>query len=502
MTTFGLYFGATNTCLAACKDGNLKVLANDAGDRVTPAIVSFAGGEKNIGLPAKLQLSRNAHVTVCGMKQLLIDEDSVEVGKIETECKIVVENGPKYEIVKNGKVQYYSPEDILLLIFQKLLEIAKSHGDGEEEYCTVLTVPLNTSGNQKRIIKDIAFKAGFKILRIISESSAALLAYNISEKPSNMICHYIIYRMGGTSVDVTVIAVINGLYQVLSYVRKTSIGGNHFTNELMEFCIQEFQRQYKVNIKESKRSIYKLRSAVEVCKHILTNMTSAQCSVESLYEGIDFTINIGRGRFESLINNKLQECVEPIQNALIDAKLKKADINKVILVGGTSKTPRLVQIISNMFSSAEILNSISPDEAIALGAAAEAALLVSEDKLDIDIEPDSEIETLSKTIYVKTPEIDDLIPLIPLNTPIPTKQEKNLTLSNSQNIICLGFYEGPPVCSINSDESKLLAKLILKEVPLNAEIVINILIKNDGSLQLTCTEKTHNKSESIIIGGS
>ncbi|XP_067144113.1 heat shock 70 kDa protein 14-like isoform X2 [Centruroides vittatus] len=502
MTTFGLYFGTTNTCLAACKDGNLKVLANDAGDRVTPAIVSFAGGEKNIGLPAKLHLSRNAQVTICCIKQLLINEDSIDVDKIETECKIVNENGLKYEIEEGGKIQYYSPQDVLLLIFQKLLEIAKSHSDGEEEYCTVLTVPLHTSKNQKRMIRDIAVKAGFKILRIISEPSAALLAYTITQKPLNIVCHYLIYRAGGTSVDVTVIAVVNGLYQVLSYVRKNSIGGNHFTNELVEYCIQEFLRQYKVNIKESKRSVYKLHSAAETCKNILTNMTSAQCSVESLYDGIDFTVNIGRGRFESLINNKLQECIEPIQDALGKAKLNKEDIHKVILVGGTSKTPRLVQIISNMFSSAEILNSISSDEAIALGAAAEAALLVSEDKLEFETEPESEIETLSETIYMKDPNNDGLIPLISKSTPIPAKQEKIFTLSNLQNFIHLKFYEGPVGCSTNSNELKLLAKLILKEVPNNAEVIVNTLIKTDGSVHLTCTEKTLNKSESILIGGT
>ncbi|XP_076332703.1 heat shock 70 kDa protein 14-like isoform X2 [Tachypleus tridentatus] len=495
---FGLHLGSTNMCLALHKEGKTEVIANDAGDRVTPAVVAFTNNEVSVGLAAKQGLVRNAASTVCNVKQVLGKNlQEMEQEMKNSGCKILTEGEMKYEIENDGKICFYKPSDILVLLFKKMLDIAKSHVKEDESHYAVVTVPFHYQCSDYNIIRESAIQAGFTVLRIISEGGASALAYGVGQESSHSSCNCLVYRMGGTSLDITILKVMGGIYQLGSNIHRSSIGGNTLTRLLRDFCLQEFQKQYRVDIQESKRSLWKLHSAAETCKHVLSTMGSAQCFAESLHEGIDFSINITRARFESVIAPVLQQCKQPIEEALFQAGLGKNDISKVILCGGSTKVPKIQQLVADKFPNAECLNSISPDEVIAVGAGVEAALLLGK---DIKERPElsSHIIAMQNTLYIKSVGSngeDLLVPIIRSGTPVPTRWQDSFHLPEGQNSVCLEFFKG---YQDDMKQTDLLAKLVMKEIP-DGVIVVSCHIRSDGSVHFNCVEKNTGKSESVTI---
>ncbi|GBM09737.1 Heat shock protein 14 [Araneus ventricosus] len=483
---FGLYFGNTNMCLAMHKDSKTEVLANAAGYRVTPSVIAYLGeSEKVVGLDAKQAMLRNPSNAVTNIKDLISNNAEPELNnsELKVQTKANGKKNSKSDSEKNGSISQHGVSDCLAILFSTMKDIACSHSH-EDSYPAVVTVPLNFSESQRQLVKKAATEAGFQLLRIISEPSAAALAYNIGQDTNDSSSKCLIFRMGGTSLNVTILQVSNGMYSALSSVQKKNFGGHQVTNCIVNYCASEFQRQYKVDIKENKRSLMKLRAAAEHYKHVVHGSTSEKCQVESLYDGIDLNVNISKARFDSLIHSTLQQCLEPIHEALNAASLIVSDINTVLLSGGCCKIPKLQQLISNTFSAANILYNIVPDEVIAVGAAKQATLVTHSVG-----EEDFYVKLLSQDLSLKltgfsTSDASDELLLCSKGTLIPTVITQSFRVTQNSNLK-VEIFEGNS--DAREENSKLLAVLNMPNLPVG-DIYFSFHIRSDGSVFASCKD--------------
>ncbi|TMS03033.1 Heat shock 70 kDa protein 14 [Larimichthys crocea] len=297
MAAIGVHFGYTCACAAIFKDGRADVVANDAGDRVTPAVVAYRDTEQIVGIAAKQGRVRNAANTVVKVKQVLgrsFDDPETQAHKAQTKCQVVnKEEKPYYEITTGEHPEYVAPEDAAKLIFHKMKETAQS-ALGSDVTEAVITVPFEFAHAQKRALREAAEAAGFHVLRLIHEPAAALLAYNIGQDCSSGRSHVLVYKLGGTSLSVTVLQVSGGIFRVLNTHTDHSIGGESFTQALAQYLATEFKRTFKHDVSSNARAMLKLMNGADMAKHSLSSLGSANCFVDSLHDGIDFECNVSR----------------------------------------------------------------------------------------------------------------------------------------------------------------------------------------------------------------
>ncbi|XP_041350030.1 heat shock 70 kDa protein 14-like isoform X2 [Gigantopelta aegis] len=505
MAAFGVHFGTCSACLAVYRDGKTDIVANDLGDRVTPCVVAFTDHDQSVGAAAKQGVIRNASNTVRYVKRLLghkfsstVVQDVVEKSPV----KIVEKDGvPVYEVSHMGKTKQVSMTCIAETIYRKMLETAQSHG-GRGIQDAVLTVPVGFTPEQRNAISDAAHKAGFNILRVVSEAAAAVLAYDLGQLNHAENSTVLVYRFGGTSTEATMIKVENGLYRVCASFTDPNFGADEYTRVLCDYLVTEFKRQFRCDVRENKRAMIKLWLAAEVCKHTMSNLGNAHCTIDSLHDGIDYHQTISRARFESLCSSLLQQNTRIIDQCLSESNLQKEDINKVILCGGGSKVPILQKAISDCLPGAELLNSIPADEVIAIGAAKEAAILVGKEIEELkEHENYLEAKCLSKSIYVKTSDdsnTEELSVALPKHSLIPSRKQHTYTLADNQNAFCLEVYEADDPPSLQT--ATLLAKIVMRDLPTPSSIQTSFHLRRECNLHVTCQELSSNKEESVTIG--
>uniref|UniRef100_G3Q6K3 Heat shock 70 kDa protein 14 n=1 Tax=Gasterosteus aculeatus aculeatus TaxID=481459 RepID=G3Q6K3_GASAC len=443
MAAIGVHFGYTCACAAIFKDGRAEVVANDAGDRVTPAVVGYRDTEKIVGIAAKQGRIRNAANTIVKVKQVLgrsFDDPETQSHKTQTKCQVSLT--PYYEITAGDHPEYVAPEDVAKLIFHKMKETAQS-ALGSDVTEAVITVPFEFAHAQKRALREAAEAAGFHVLRLIHEPAAALLAYNIGQDCSSGKSHVLVYKLGGTSLSVTVLQVNGGVFRVLNTHTDHSTGGESFTQALAQHLNAEFKRTYKYDVSTNVRAMLKLMNGADMAKHSLSSLESANCFVDSLHDGIDFECNVSRARFELLCSSLFNKSIQPIRPLLEAAGLSTADINKVVLCGGSARIPRLQQMIREMFPDVELLSSSPPDEVIAVGAALEAGLLVGKDSLAPE-EDSITVDVSATDILVK--EVDEsgaeaFTILFPSGTPLPARRHHVLSAQGGLSSLCLEIYQ-------------------------------------------------------------
>ncbi|NP_001092168.1 heat shock 70 kDa protein 14-A [Xenopus laevis] len=506
MAAIGVHLGCTCACVAVYKDGRADVVANDAGDRVTPAVVGFLEKEVIVGLAAKQSRVRNAANTIVKVKQILgrsYADPHAQKHISENKC-IVVEKGgkPKYEI-DTGEIQkLVSSEDVAKLIFSKMKETAQS-ALGSDVNDVVITVPFDFGESQKKALGEAALAAGFNILRMIHEPSAALLAYGIGQESPTGKSNVLVYKLGGTSLSVTMIEVNSGIYRVLATSTYDGIGGVCFTEALAQHLASEFQRTYKQDIRGNARAMMKLMNSADVAKHALSTLGSANCFVDSLYDGIDFDCSVSRARFELICSSLFNQCIDPIEKLLEQVGCKATDVNQVVLCGGSARIPKLQLLIKDLFPEVEMLSSIPPDEVIPVGAAIQAGILLGKENLSTDLDTIT-IECLASDILVK--ETDEsgnnkFTVLLPSGTPLPARRQHVLQAPGNISSVCLELYESVGKSTV-SEECKF-AQIVLKDLQKKASGVHDILtvltMKRDGSLHITCTDKDSGKSEMITV---
>uniref|UniRef100_A0A672YW51 Heat shock 70 kDa protein 14 n=1 Tax=Sphaeramia orbicularis TaxID=375764 RepID=A0A672YW51_9TELE len=479
MAAIGVHFGYTCACVAIFKDGRADVVANDAGDRVTPAVVGYRDTEQIVGIAAKQGRVRNATNTVVKVKQVLgrsFDDPETQAHKVETKCQVSVN-------------VLFCPT-----------ETAQSALDSDVTDA-VITVPFEFAHAQKNALREAAEAAGFNVLRLIHEPAAALLAYNIGQDCPSGKSHVLVYKLGGTSLSVTVLQVNGGMFRVLNTHTDHSIGGESFTQALAQHLATEFKRSFRHDVSTNARAMLKLMNGADMAKHSLSSLGSANCFVDSLHDGIDFDCNVSRARFELLCSALFNKSIQPIRSLLQEAGLSTNDINKVVLCGGSARIPRLQQMIQEMFPEVELLSSAPPDEVIAVGAALEAGLLVGKDGLNG--EESETVDVSAADILLK--EVDEcgatvFNVLLPSGTPLPARRHHVLSGGGDLSSLCLEIYQ-----KCGTEEPEKLAKIILRDLQPkeeNHDIDTTVTMKRDGSVHVSCVEQSSGRSEAISIAAA
>uniref|UniRef100_A0A6I8R1T5 Heat shock 70 kDa protein 14 n=1 Tax=Xenopus tropicalis TaxID=8364 RepID=A0A6I8R1T5_XENTR len=511
MAAIGVHLGCTCACVAVYKDGRADVVANDAGDRVTPAVVGFLEKETIVGLAAKQSRVRNATNTIVKVKQILgrsYGDPHTQKHISESKCIVVEKVGkPKYEIDTGETQKFVSSEDVAKLIFSKMKETAQS-ALGSDVNDVVITVPFDFGESQKKKpLATLLMGAHFVFLH---DKSLYILSVCLAYVPKQKVrfdfffsSNVLVYKLGGTSLSVTVIEVNSGIYRVLATSTYDDIGGICFTEALAQHLASEFQRTYKQDIRGNARAMMKLMNSADVAKHALSTLGSSNCFVDSLYDGIDFDCNVSRARFELICSSLFNQCIDPIKKLLEQIGFKANDVNQVVLCGGSARIPKLQQLIKDLFPEVEMLSSIPPDEVIPVGAAIQAGILIGKENLSTDLDTIT-IECSASDILVKeTDESGDnkFTVLLPSGTPLPARRQHVLQAPGHISSVCLELYESGGKSPV-SEESKF-AQIVLKDLQKKASGVHDILtvltMKRDGSLHITCTDKDSGKSEMITV---
>ncbi|XP_056280795.1 heat shock 70 kDa protein 14 [Pseudoliparis swirei] len=505
MAAIGVHFGYTCACAAIFKDGRADVVANDAGDRVTPVVVSYRATEQVVGIAAKQGQVRNAANTVVKVKQVLgrsFDDPETQAHKTETKCQVVNRREkPYYEITAGEHPAYVSPEDVAKLIFHKMKETAQS-ALGSDVTEAVITVPFEFANAQKRALRAAAEAAGFHVLRLIHEPAAAMLAYNIGQDCSSGKSHVLVYKLGGTSLSVTALQVNGGVFRVLSTHTDNSVGGESFTEALAQHLATEFKRTFKHDVRTNARAMMKLMTGADMAKHTLSTLESANCFVDSLHDGIDFECTVSRARFELLCCALFNKSIQPIGPLLEEAGLSTKDINQVVLCGGSGRIPRLQQMIREAVPDVELLSSAPPDEVIAMGAALEAGLLVGRDNLAPE-EESVTVDVSAADILVK--EADDsgaevFTVLLPSGTPLPARRHHVLSGGGKLSSLCLEIYQRGA-----TEQPEKLATIVLRDLQPreeNRNIDTVVTMKRDGSVHVSCVDQSSGRPEVVAIAAA
>ena len=494
----GIDLGTTNSCVGIYRDGKVEIIANDQGNRTTPSFVSFTTEERLIGDPAKTVAAVNAKNTVYDAKRLIgrnyNDSHMQEEMKHFSYNIIDKNNKPIIEVDYKNEKKQFTPEEISSMILYKMKEIAEAFL-GEAITDAVITVPAYFNDSQRQATKDAGFISGLNVLRIINEPTAAAIAYGLDSKKAKNV---LIFDCGGGTHDISILNIDDGIFEVKATGGDTRLGGEDIDTILVNHFTTEFSKKFKLDMTKNAKSMRRLRTACESAKRTLSTAMTAKIEIDSLYEGTDFSSTLTRAKFESLCDDIFKKTLAPLDQVLKDAEMSKNDINDIVLVGGSTRIPRVQELLSNYFNGKELNKSINPDEAVAYGAAVQAAILSGngDEKLDglllLDVTPLSlGIETAGEVMTV----------LIPRGLTVPSKKTQTFsTASDNQPGCSICVYEGERKFT---RDCNLLGKFDLKGIPPMPrgmpQIEITYEVDVNGILNVSACEKSTGKSEKITI---